>query len=112
MTTDAATIDRLGPAERERVLTLLRAKEAELRALGVTRLRLFGSMARGEAGAESDVDLMAKIDHSFRFSLLDLVGLQHDLGELIGREVDISTAPWKMRPRMRRRFDRDAIEVF
>jgi predicted nucleotidyltransferase len=49
MTTDAATIDRVGLAERERVLTLLRAKEAELRALGVTRLRLFGSMARGEA---------------------------------------------------------------
>jgi len=47
MTTGAATIDRVGLAER--VLPLLRAKEAELRALGVTRLRLFGSMARGEA---------------------------------------------------------------
>jgi hypothetical protein len=112
MTTDAATIDRVGLAERERVLTLLRAKEAELRALGVTRLRLFGSMARGEAGPESDVDLMAEIDHHAKFSLIDHVGLEYDLGDLLGRRVDMSTAPWKMRPRMRRRVDRDAIEVF
>ena len=62
MTTDAATIDRAGLAERERVLTLLRAREAELRALGVSRLRLYGSMARSEAGPESDVDLMAELD--------------------------------------------------
>jgi len=112
MTTDVATIDRVGLAERERVLTLLRAKEAELRALGVTRLRLFGSMARGEAGPESDIDLIAEIDHSAKFSLIDHVGLEYDLGDLLGHQVDISTAPWKMRPRMRRRVDRDAIEVF
>ena len=62
MTTDAATIDRLGLAERERVLALLRTREPELRALGVSLLRLYGSMARGEAGPESDVDLMAELD--------------------------------------------------
>jgi hypothetical protein len=61
MTTDAATIDRLGLAERERV-ALLRTREPELRALGVSRLRLYGSMARSEAGPESDVDLMAELD--------------------------------------------------
>jgi hypothetical protein len=112
MTSDATTIDRVDLAERERVLTLLRAKEAELRALGVTRLRLFGSMARGEAGPESDVDLIAEIDHGFGFSLLDLVGLQQDLGELIGRKVEIATAAERMRPRIRRRVEADAIEVF
>ena len=112
MTTDTATIDRLGLAERERVLALLRTREPELRALGVSLLRLYGSMARGEAGPESDVDLMAELDHRAKFSLIDHVGLEFDLGDLLGRRVDISTAPWKMRPRMRRRVDRDAIEVF
>ena len=112
MSTDATTIDRPGLAERERVLALLRAKEPELRAIGVMRLRLFGSMARGEAGPESDVDLLAEIDHSIKFSLVDHVGLEYDLGDLLGRRVDISTAPWKMRPQMRRRVERDAIEVF
>ena len=62
MSTDVTTIDRLGLAERERVLALLRAKEGELRALGVRRLRLFGSIARGEAGPGSDVDLLAEIE--------------------------------------------------
>jgi uncharacterized protein len=112
MSTAATTIDRAGLAERERVLALLRAKEPELRALGVMRLRLFGSIARGEAGPESDVDLLAKIDHSSRFSLLDLVGLQFDLEDLIGRKVEIATAVDQMRPRMRRRVEADAIEGF
>ena len=69
-------------------------------------------MARGEAGPDSDVDLLAEIDHSTKFSLLDLVGLQFDLGDLIGRKVEIATAVERMRPRMRRRVEADAIEVF
>ena len=91
---------------------ILRAQEADLRARGVTRLRLFGSVARGSAGPGSDVDLIAEIDHASRFSLLDLVGLQHDLEDLIGRKVEIATAVEKMRPRISRRVEADAIEVF
>jgi uncharacterized protein len=105
-------VDADGLAERERVLAVLRAHEEELRARGVMRLRLFGSVARGEAGPESDVDLIAEIDHASRFSLLDLVGLQHDLEDLIGRKVEIATAAERMRPRIRRRVEADAIEVF
>jgi len=99
-------------AERERVLRILREREALIRARGVTRLRLFGSIARGEAGPESDVDLIADIDRSARFSLLDLVGLQYLLQDLLGREVDVGTTVDKMRPRMRQRFETDAIQVF
>ena len=101
-----------GLAERERVLRVLRQHESEIRAQGVARLRLFGSMARGEAGPASDVDLIADIDRSIRFSLLDLVGLQHLLQDLLGRAVDVGTTVTKMRPRMRQRFEADAIEVF
>jgi len=112
MATESRILDRAGVAERDRVLALLRAKEPELRALGVKRLRLFGSLARAEAGPASDVDLLAEIDHSFKFSLLDLVGLQDDLEDLIGRKVEIATAAEKMRPRMRARVEADAIEIF
>lgn len=101
-----------GVAERDRVLRILRAHQAEIRALGVTRLRLFGSMARGEAEPESDVDLIADVDRSTDFSLLDLVGLQHFLEDLLGRAVDVGTTADKMRPRMRRRFDADVTQVF
>lgn len=112
MATATTTFDRSGLAERERVLRILREREAELRAQGILRLRLFGSLARGEAGPESDVDLMAEIDHGTKFSLIDHVGLEYDLSDILGRRVDISTAPWKMRPRMRQLVERDAIEVF
>ena len=44
--------------ERERILALLRAHAGEIRRRGVTRLALFGSTARGEAGPGSSVDLL------------------------------------------------------
>jgi predicted nucleotidyltransferase len=112
MASETATLAPGALAERERVLRILRAREPELRARGVARLRLFGSMARGEAGPESDIDLVAEIDRSVKFSLIDHVGLEQDLTDLLGRAVEISTAPWKMRPRMRARVEADAIEVF
>ena len=102
----------VGPRETERVLRLLRAREAELRGRGVTRLRLFGSVARGEAGPASDVDLIAEIDPAARFSLVELVGLQQELGDAIGREVQIATAPQTMRPWVRERVEVDAVQVF
>jgi uncharacterized protein len=111
-----ATQAKIPPAptltERARVLRVLREHEAELRAQGVTRLRLFGSIARGDAGPNSDVDLIVDIDRSIRFSLLDLVGLRDFLRDLLGRNVDVGTTVAKMRPRMRQRFEADAIEVF
>jgi uncharacterized protein len=112
MTAEAKTIDARDPAERERVLRVLREHEAELRAQGVARLRLFGSVARGNAGPDSDVDLIADIDRRVSFSLLDLVGLQDHLQDLLGRKVDVGTTVAKMRPRMRQRFEAEAIEVF
>jgi predicted nucleotidyltransferase len=112
MAAETKTIDARALTERARVLRILREHEAELRAQGVTRLRLFGSMARGDAGPDSDVDLIAEIDRSRSFSLLDLVGLQDFLRDLLDRKVDVGTTVAKMRPRMRQRFEADAIEVF
>jgi predicted nucleotidyltransferase len=112
MATSTQTLAPAALAERERVLRVLRAHEAEIRALGVTRLWLFGSLARGEAGRKSDVDLIAEIDKGTSFSLIDLVGLRDFLADLVGREVDVGTTVAKMRPRMRQRFEAEAIEVF
>ena len=79
---------------------------------GVTRLRLLGSVARGEAGPRSDVDLIADVDRRAGCSLLDLVSLWHFLQDLPDGRVDAGTTVQKMRPRMRQRFEADAIEVF
>jgi uncharacterized protein len=54
---------------------------------GVTNLRVFGSMARGDAGADSDVDLL--VCPLPGTSLLDLGGLLMDAQDLLGRRVDV-----------------------
>lgn len=112
MPAEAKTIDAEGLAERERVLRILRDHEAEIRARGVTRLRMFGSMARGEAGPASDVDLLADIDRRIQFSLIELVGLQHFLDDLLGRATQIGTSLEHARPRIRQRIEADALDVF
>jgi uncharacterized protein len=88
MASDVQTLDA-ALAERERVLRIICAHEAELRALGVSRLWLFGSLARGEAGADSDVDVMIAIPRGRKFSLFDLGEVRVELCELLGRKVDV-----------------------
>jgi predicted nucleotidyltransferase len=56
---------------------------------GVTNIRVFGSVARGEAGPESDVDFLVEIVE--RVSPWFPAGLIRDLEELLGREVDVVT---------------------
>lgn len=59
-------------SEREQVHRALRAHAPELRGLGVAHLSLFGSMARGEAGAGSDVDVLIDVSPDRTFSLWHL----------------------------------------
>ncbi len=54
---------------------------------GARNVRIFGSVARGDAGAKSDVDILVKMDQGR--SLLDLSALVMDLRDLLGRKVDV-----------------------
>jgi len=54
---------------------------------GARNVRVFGSVARGEAGPESDVDFLIEMEEGR--SLLDLVAFWQDLEELLGRKVDV-----------------------
>jgi predicted nucleotidyltransferase len=54
---------------------------------GASRLRVFGSVARGEAGPDSDLDLLVELAPDR--SLLDHVALIQDLEDLLGRRVDV-----------------------
>jgi predicted nucleotidyltransferase len=56
---------------------------------GARNVRVFGSVARGEDGSDSDVDLLVEMEDER--SLLDLVGLEQDLEELLQRKVDVLT---------------------
>ena len=56
---------------------------------GASNVRVFGSVARGDDGPESDVDLLVALADDR--SLLDLVGLWQDLEDLLQRKVDVVT---------------------
>ncbi|PSB46743.1 nucleotidyltransferase [Cyanosarcina cf. burmensis CCALA 770] len=56
---------------------------------GASHVRIFGSVARGEAKPDSDVDFLVELEPSR--SLLDRVALIQDLEDLLGRKVDVAT---------------------
>ncbi|MGE3277149.1 MAG: nucleotidyltransferase family protein [Vicinamibacterales bacterium] len=56
---------------------------------GARNVRVFGSVARGDDHADSDIDLLVEMADDR--SLLDLVSLEQDLAELLGRTVDVLT---------------------
>lgn len=95
----------------ERVIATLRAHEPELRAAGIRRLSLFGSVARGDAVAESDVDLVAELDPAARIGLFALAALERRLAGLIGHSVDLLPEPVE-KPRLRANIERDRRRAF
>jgi predicted nucleotidyltransferase len=97
--------------DRENVLATLRQHEPELKAAGIVHLRLHGSVARGMAAADSDVDLIAEFDVARKYSLLDMVGLENRLSDLLGLSVDLSPAHTLKGP-VAERAEREAVLAF
>jgi predicted nucleotidyltransferase len=86
-------IDELLQEKREEILRIAARR-------GAYNVRIFGSVARGEAGPDSDVDFLVELEPSR--SLLDLGGLLMDLQDLLEREVDVLTEAG-LRDRIRQR---------
>lgn len=77
-------------------------------ARGARRVRVFGSMARGEQGPTSDIDLLVEMEPGR--TLLDLMNLEEDLEQLLGRPVDVVTEG-ALNPRIRERVLADAVPL-
>lgn len=75
----------------------------------VARLRLFGSVARGEDTPESDVDLL--VEFTRPKGLLALVGLEQELEAALGRKVDLLT-PAALSPYLRDRVLAEARVIY
>lgn len=87
----------------------LRGRLPELRArYGVKRLFLFGSRARGDEHAESDLDLLVEFEQVP--TLLDLVRLEHEPTDDLGIRVQAVT-PGAIKPLLRPAVERDLVEV-
>ncbi|MFM9967651.1 MAG: nucleotidyltransferase family protein [Burkholderiales bacterium] len=81
---------------------ILKNKREEILALaakaGARNVRVFGSVARGDDGEESDLDLL--VDWTPQTSMFDVGGLVADLQALVGRRVDV-ISPRQLHPRFR-----------
>lgn len=78
------------PLTRDEAVRRLLDSESDIRALGVNRLALFGSVLRNEAGSESDVDVLVEFAPGTK-SLDSLLALSELLEGCLGRRVEVVT---------------------
>src|SRR5438067_5250400 len=95
-------------SEREKILARLRAGLPALkRQFPLRRLALFGSVARGEASAGSDIDILADVEPSIG---LDFVTLAGKLEELTGHKIDLVSRR-AIKPLLWKKIERELIDV-
>jgi uncharacterized protein len=100
---------------KDRILAQLRAHKAELKAAGIEKISIFGSLARGEATDNSDVDVVVRLSPESSeggFAYFGrLEALTQRLQQILGCPVDIVTEPVR-KERLRRIIERDATVAF
>ena len=101
-----------GPAStpvqsRREVLERIGAHRAELQALGVATLWVFGSAARDELGPDSDIDVLVELSRPLGLEFMDI---SLHLEAWLGRPVDLGT-PGSLHPRAQARAQREAIRA-
>jgi len=97
------------PVQQDDVLDMLRRfKESRGASYGITRIGVFGSVARGEPGPGSDIDIVYETDapNLFRAS-----HMRQELEVLMGRHVDVIRLRAHMNPRLKARIQREARYV-
>jgi predicted nucleotidyltransferase len=97
-----------GPAK---AIAKLKVQADAVKAFGATSLYLFGSVARDEGKAHSDLDLFIDYDPNGRFSLLELVGIKLLLEEKLGVQVDVTTRD-SLHPMLRDDIEESVVRVF
>lgn len=75
---------------------------------GVVAIRVFGSVARGDAGEQSDVDLLVELEQGR--GLFDLGAFLADVQDLVGESVDVVT-PNGLRSRIRDRVVQESVAL-
>jgi predicted nucleotidyltransferase len=87
---------------------LQRFKQEHGNEYGITRIGIFGSVARGENTEESDVDVLVEAPELDLFSRMDI---QRQLEEMMGVPVDVVRKSEYMRPRFKARVEKEVIYV-
>jgi predicted nucleotidyltransferase len=92
------------------VIADLKGHEAELKKLGVEHLYLFGSTVRGDALADSDVDLFFDYPKG-KFGLFELMEIKERTSRILGRKADIMTRD-SLHKTLRAHIEASAVRVF
>ncbi len=101
--------DRRPPALAA-VIATLRSHGPALKGRGVAGLWVFGSVARGDARPDSDIDVFAEFAPDAPLSLVGLASLRADLSKMVGGPVDLVERN-ALRPEIRETAERDAVRV-
>lgn len=98
--------------ELARVLQCVREHRADFEMRGVAHVAVFGSVARGEANAASDVDVLIEPKPDKRLTLLDLAALQRLLESILKSRVDLVTAGTLARSEFGRAMQEESVTAF
>ncbi|MCC7355329.1 MAG: nucleotidyltransferase family protein [Anaerolineae bacterium] len=92
------------------IAKVLKGKREEILSIaagyGARNIRIFGSLARGEARPDSDLDILVEMEPGR--SLLDIIAIKQDLEDLLGCKVDVVTEA-AVSPYLRERVLREAV---
>lgn len=96
--------------ERDVVLRILAEHREELGKFRVKSISLFGSVVRGSAGPESDVDILVEFDPDAHIGLFEFSRLRDLLSQILGRSVDLAT-PDALHPALKDRILKEAVRA-
>jgi len=97
--------------KRDEILQMLKEREADLRAHGVTHAALFGSVARDEQRPDSDIDILVDLDPAVVATMFGYAGLKDYVASLFQGPVDVIDSE-ALKPRLRPHAATDAIYAF
>ncbi|MDO8358776.1 MAG: nucleotidyltransferase domain-containing protein [Devosia sp.] len=97
--------------DKDAVIDTLRRHRRELERLGVRHAALFGSVARGEAGPDSDIDIAIDLDMARHPTVYDYVGMQQYIAGLFSGNVDVVDRA-ALKPGIRDRVAVDLVHAF
>jgi uncharacterized protein len=96
---------------RDEVIARLKQAEPALRARGIRRAAVFGSVARGDARPDSDIDIMIELDPDAQLTIYDYVGLKEFVSTFFDQPVDVVSRDG-LKPYVRPSVTADAVYAF
>ena len=96
---------------RDEIISRLKKAEPTLRGFGVAALYLFGSHARNDARADSDIDVFVDPASNEKFGFIPFMDAYETIQDAVGQNVDYGTRTG-LHPLLRPEIEREAVRVF